>query len=111
MTQVVGHVPRCRVPLRGSFRERFQTDTIQFLRNGVVNLARWTWFTAYNLLQQLVLRIGLKRSPSGQQLVKNDPQTENVAAAVNTMPFATGLFRTHVGRCPGVTWPLKVVVA
>src|SRR5262249_2807943 len=101
MTQILGHVPRCRVPLRGSFRESFQTDTIQFPRNGVVNLAGRTWLTVGNLLQQLVLRIRLKRSPSGQQFVTNDTQIENVAAAIDPVALASGLFRTHVvPLCP-----------
>src|SRR5262249_5518936 len=110
MTQILGHVPRCRVPLRGSFRESFQTDTIQFLRNGVVHLAGWTWLTVDNLLQQFVLRIRLKRSPSGQQFVTNDTQTENVAADIDPVALASGLFRTHVGRRPSVAWPLAHIL-
>ena len=32
------------------------------------------------------------------------------AAAIDPMPFATGLLRTHVGGRPGVAWPLANVL-
>ena len=31
-------------------------------------------------------------------------------AAIDPMPFATGLLGTHVGRRPGVAWPLAEVL-
>ena len=36
-----------------------------------------------------------------EQLVEHDAQTENVAAAIDPMPFASGLFGTHVGGGAG----------
>ena len=45
-----------------------------------------------------------------QQFVEDDAQAEDVAAAIDPMPFATGLFRTHVGGRPGVARPLAHVL-
>ena len=44
-----------------------------------------------DLLQQFRRRFGLERPPAGQQFVEDDAQAENVAAAIDPMPFATGL--------------------
>src|SRR5262249_30055448 len=86
-------------------REGFQANAIQFLGDVVVNLPGWAGLDARDLLQQLVRRIRLKRSPSGQQFVKNDTQTEDVTAAIDSMPLASGLFRTHVGGAPAPRAP------
>ena len=45
-----------------------------------------------------------------QQLVEDHAQAEDVAAAIDPMPFATGLLGTHVGGRPGVAWPLADVL-
>ena len=67
-------------------------------------------FEARDLLQQFRLRVRLKRPPSDQQFVEDHAQAEDVAAAIDPMPFATGLFGTHVGGRPGVAWPLADVL-
>ena len=36
--------------------------------------------------------------PSREDLVQHDSQAEDVTSPVNPMPFATSLFRAHVGR-------------
>src|SRR5690349_16758113 len=76
----------------------------------VVYLSRWSCFNIGDLLQQLFLRIRLERSASSQQFVQHHAQTENVAAAINSMSFPTGLFRTHVSRRPSVSWPLAQIL-
>ena len=43
-----------------------------------------------------------KRPASGEQLVEDDAKAENVSAAIDAVPLAAGLLRTHVGRRPGV---------
>ena len=45
----------------------------------------------------------MKRLASRQQFVEDHAQTEDVAAAIHPMSFATGLFGTHVGGRPGIT--------
>ena len=51
-----------------------------------------------------------KRPPSHQQFVEDDAQAEDVAAAIDPMPFAAGLLRTHVGGRPGIAWPLAHIL-
>ena len=101
---------RRRVPLRGSLRQGFQADALQFLRDGVVELARRAGLEARHLLHQFRLRVRLERPASHQQFVEDHAQAEDVAAAIDPMPFATGLFGTHVGGRPGVAWPLAHVL-
>ena len=92
------------------FDKRLQTDALQFLRDRVVPLPGRTNFPAGDLLQQFLSGVRLKRSPSGQQFVEDDAQAEDVTAAIHPMPFATGLFGTHVGGRPGVAWSLAHVL-
>ena len=108
--QVVGHVLGRRVALRGSLRQGFQADAVQFLRDAVVELAWRAGLEARHLLQQFRLRVGTERPASHQQFVEDHAQAEDVAAAIDPMPFATGLLRTHVGGRPGVAWPLAHVL-
>jgi hypothetical protein len=65
---------------------------------------------ASHLLEQLSLRVATKRLATGQQFIEHDTETEDVASAINPVPFATGLFRTHVGRRPGILWSLADVL-
>ena len=90
------------VALRGSLRHRLQANAFQFLRQLFVILPQRTRLVARHLLQQFGLRITPERLATGQQLVEHDAQTEDVAAAIDPMSLATGLFGTHVGRRPGV---------
>ena len=93
---------RRRVALRGPLRQGFQADAFQFLRDAVVALAGRAGLEARHLLQQFRLRVGPERLASHQQFVEDHAQAENVAAAIDPMPFATGLLGTHVGGRPGV---------
>src|SRR6478672_2175477 len=52
----------------------------------------------------------MKWSPSEQQFVADYPQAEDVAAAIDTMPLATGLLWTHVSGRAGVHRPLADVL-
>jgi hypothetical protein len=110
MSQIVGHVLARRVAFRGALRQGFQANAVQFLRDAVVVLPRRAGVEARHLLHQLRLRVGPKRLAADQQLVKDHAQTEDVAAAIDAMPFATGLLRTHVGGRPGVARPLAHVL-
>ena len=67
-------------------------------------------FVARHLLQQFGLRVASKRPATGQQLVEHHAQAEDVAAAIDPMPFATGLFGTHVGGRPGILRSLADVL-
>ena len=108
--QVVGHVLGRRVALRGPLRQGLQADAFQFLRDVVVVLPGRAGLEARDLLQQFRLRVGTERLASDQQFVEDHAQAEDVAAAIDPMPFATSLFGTHVGRRPGVAWPLAHVL-
>ena len=110
MPQVVGHVLCRRVSLRGSLRERFQTNAVQFFRDLVVVLAWRAGLEARHLLHQFRLRFRPERLSSHQQLVEDHAQAEDVATAIDAMPFATGLFGTHVSGRSGVAWPLAHVL-
>ena len=44
-----------------------------------------------------------------QHFIKNDAQTEDVAAAIDTMSLATRLLRRHVGRCTGISEAVAAV--
>jgi hypothetical protein len=65
---------------------------------------------AVYLVGQFISGFRLERSPSCQNFVQNDAQAENIATAINSMTFASGLFWTHVSRCSGVTWPFADVL-
>ena len=65
---------------------------------------------AGDLLQHFGYRFSLERPTPRQQFVKHDAQAENVAATINPMPLASGLFGTHVGGRPGVPWSLADVL-
>ncbi len=73
-------------------------------------LARRAGLETRHLLQQFCLRVGPERLASHQQFVEDDAQAENVAAAINPMPFATSLLGTHIGGRPGVAWSLAHVL-
>ena len=105
MPQVVGHVLRRRVPVRRPLRQRLQTNSLQFLRDGVVVLAGRARLEGRDLLQQLGLRVGLERPPPDEQLVEHDTQTEDVTAPVHPVPFTACLLRGHVGGRAGEPRP------
>src|SRR5262245_55995780 len=102
MPQVVGHVPRRRESIRSSFGKRLEANAVQLLRNGVVHLPGGTSLDKDDLVEQLSLRVRLEGPSSRQQLVEDHAQTEDVAAAIDPMTFASRLFGTHVGRRPGI---------
>ena len=56
------------------------------------------------------VRVGPERSPPGQQLVEDHAQAEDVRAAIDPVPLATGLLGTHVGGRPGESRPLAEVL-
>ena len=108
--QVVGHVFARRVAFRGPLRQGFQTNTVQFLRHALVVLARRAGLKARHLLHQFRLRLSTKRRAAHQQLVEHDAQTEDVAATIDAMPFATCLLGTHVSGSSGALRSLADVL-
>ena len=108
--QVVGQILGRHVPFGSPFRHRLETDPFQLLRNAFIHLTQRTRFVGGNLIHNFGLRVASERLPSGQQFVEDDAQAEDVAAAIDPMPFAPCLFGTHVGRRPGVPWPLAHVL-
>ena len=109
--QVVGHVLARGVSLRGALRQGFQADALQFFRDAVIVLAWRAGLETHHLVHKLRLRIRTERLASDQQFVEDDAQAENVAAAIDPVPFAACLFRTHVGGRPGVTWSLAHILS
>ena len=53
-------------------------------------------------IDHLLDRLAAERPRPGQALVEHDPQAEHVRAAVQQVPFAAGLFGTHVRGRAGV---------
>jgi hypothetical protein len=60
-------------------------------------LQKWTRLVARQLLHELGRRIAPERPATGQQLVEHNAQAEDIATAVDPMPFATGLLGRNVG--------------
>jgi hypothetical protein len=44
--------------------------------------------------------VSVERAPADQEFVEHDAETEQVASAIDPMPFSFGLFGAHVGRGP-----------
>ncbi len=108
--QIVRHVNGRGVTIRRSSCHGLETDAFQFLRDCVVDLPWRANLGGGDLLQHFGYRFSLERPATRQQFVKHDAQAENVAATINPMPLASGLFGTHVGRRPGVNWSLADVL-
>ncbi len=96
--QIVGQVFGRGEAIRGPLGERLETDSLEFLRNRVVNLPRRLGLDVRDLKHRTGPIRRAERIESGQQLVQNDAQAEHVRTAVDEMPLAAGLFRAHVGR-------------
>ena len=97
--KVFRHVLGGAVPLRRPLRECLLADPFQFLGDRVVDLAGRTRLGGGDLLDDLQERITSERSPSGQQLVENDAQAEDVGSPIDPVTFAPGLLGAHVGGC------------
>ena len=91
-------------------RQGFQADAVQFFRDAVIVLARRAGLETHYLLHEFRLRIRTERLAPDQQLIEDDAQAEEVAAAIDPVSFAPCLFRTHVGGRPGVTWSLAHIL-
>ena len=98
------------ITLRSSLGHRLQANSLQFFGQPFVILHEGARFVASNLLQQFGLSITPERLATRQQFVEHDAQTENVAATIDPMPLASGLFWRHVGGRPGVLRPLADVL-
>ncbi len=70
---------------------------MQFLGQLFVILQKWTRLVGRHLLHEVGQRLAPKRQATGEQLVEHDAQAEDVATAVDPVPFAAGLFGRHVG--------------
>src|SRR5207244_1564225 len=71
-----------------------QTDALQLLRDGVVDLPGRPGQGGRYLLQKLVPRGAAEGAAAGQQLVEDHAQAEDVRAAVHPVPLTAGLLRT-----------------
>ena len=90
------------------FDMRLEADPFQFLGDRVIDLAGGR-ASAVAIWSSSSSRASLpadERSSPGQQLVENDAQAEDVGAAIDPMPLATGLLGTHVRRSSGNPAPL-----
>ena len=96
-----------RVPLGCPLRQRLQADPLQFLGDRVVDLAGWARLGRGDLLHDFS---GANRpaewSATGQQLVEDDAQAEDVGSPIDPVPFAPCLLGTHVGGVPAIPPPL-----
>ncbi len=63
-----------------------------------------------HLLHHVRVGFSTERLPYHPQLVPHHAEAEDVPAAIDSMPFAAGLFGTHVSSRPGVSWPLAHVL-
>src|ERR1019366_1517315 len=88
---------KARSTLRGPLGQRLEADAFQLLRDVVVNLPRRTGFDAGDLLKKFLFRFALEGTLAREQFIEDDAQAENITAAINSMPFATGLLRRHIG--------------
>ncbi len=91
--QVVREVLRRHVAFRGPLRHRLEADPFQFLRNAFIHLPQRTRFVGGNLIHHFGLRVAPERLASDQQFVEDDAEAEDVRAAIDPMPLATGLLR------------------
>ena len=109
VTQVVGQVQGCAVPIRGPLRNRLEADPLLLPGDGIVDLAGRAGLGVGDLIHELLIRVAPERLAAGQQLVEDDAQAEDVRAAIDPVPFAPGLLGAHVGRRPGLPGSLAVV--
>ena len=104
LPQVVGKILGDRVAFGEALGQGLQTNALHFLGNRVVPLPGRTGLLAGDLIQQRGRRVGGERPPAGEQLVQHHAQAENVAAAIDPMPFATRLLGAHVVGRARVAW-------
>ena len=82
------------------FASAFWQIRSQFHGDRVVGLPGRTRIGGCDLLHDLDDRITSEWSVTGQQLVENDSQAEDVGSPVHPVTFASGLLGTHVSRGP-----------
>ena len=99
--EVISHVPGGGVPFFRPLRKCFLADPFQFLGDRVVDLAGRTRLRLAISSRILRLSIAPEGLSSGQQLVENDTQAEDVGSPVDPVTFTPGLLGAHVGRCAG----------
>jgi hypothetical protein len=92
------------------FESIFQTDAFEFLRDRFVGLPGRARLVRRDLFQQLRARARLERPPPHEHFVEDDAEAEDVRAAIDAVPFAARLFRTHVGGRAGVVRPVPHVL-
>ena len=104
MRQIVGHVLGDGVAVGRLLREGLQADPFKLFGNRVVDLSERLGVDVHELL-----RVGLERTLSGQKLVEDDAEAEDVGSAVDAVPLAVGLLGAHVRRSAGESVALAEV--
>ena len=91
------------VPLRRTLRQQLVADAGEFGGDVGSHLDQRRGVVLANLLDQLASLPAAKRPAARQHLVENDSQREQVAAAIQPVTAAAGLFGAHVrgGPRPG----------
>lgn len=110
--EVISQLLGLAVAFRGTFGERFEANSLEFHGNGFIVFPGRARFRGGDLHHQFVGTTTVERPLSGEQFVEHNPQTEDIAPAVEPMPFAAGLLGTHIGRSTGdMSFGEKIVVA
>ena len=76
----------------------------------VVYLPRRASLSLGHLLDDLPQRIPPERSPTGQQLVKDYAQAEDVRTPIDEVPLTSGLLGTHIRWCSSQSHTLAIVL-
>jgi hypothetical protein len=98
VAQVVGHVQGGGVAIRCFFGERLEADAFQLPGDGVVDLARRAGLVGDHAGQDLLAGVAVERPAAREQLIQHRAQAEHVGPAIDPVPLAVGLLRTHVCR-------------
>ena len=99
--QIFRQVARCAVAVGRPPGHRLEANPFELPGNRVIDLARRARIGGDDLVQQLRPRLRPERPSSGEQLIENNAQAEDVGPSVDPVPFAACLLRTHVRRRAG----------
>src|SRR5262249_37801474 len=87
-----------------------QTNALQLPGNLVIDLPRRAGVGVNDLLKKVVLRRRFEGPAAGQQSIEDHAEAKNVAAAIDAVPLAAGLFRRKVSRRSRIACPAAKVL-